>query len=178
MPSRWRTSTIGRKFRSSRYASFNLDLSDSEEDNGGKRVAPAVSRFPEAPVQAGPRGPLRTSRTLQHTPKNKSPPACKTEGHVSSAPFLPAQVLSGRQNTRVFWLPLLPTLRAFPEHCSSGSRADFVRGHSCGAATVFHRLPLGILCISCWLFCRPHLTECFPRSQVFSGASGIRPVTG
>ncbi len=90
MPSRWRTSTIGREFRSGRYASFNLDLSDSEEDNGGKRVAPAVSRFPEAPVQAGPRGPLRTSRTLQHTPKNKSPPACKTEGHVSSAP-LPAR---------------------------------------------------------------------------------------
>ncbi|MGO9122654.1 MAG: hypothetical protein ACLQPD_34185, partial [Desulfomonilaceae bacterium] len=44
-------------------AGFKLDLSDNEEDNGGKRAASVVSRFPEAPLPAGPRGPLQTSRT-------------------------------------------------------------------------------------------------------------------
>jgi hypothetical protein len=31
-----------------------------------------------------------------------------------------------------------------PRTCSSGLNADFVYGYSCGAATVFHRLPQGI----------------------------------
>lgn len=128
-------------------ASFNLDVSDSGEDNGGKRAAPVVSRFPEAPWPAGPRDPLQASRTPYGHLKNKNPPAWRAEGHASTTPFLPTQVATGLQNARVFWLPRLSTLHAFPEHGSSGSRADFVCGHSCGAATVSHRLPRDILCI-------------------------------
>jgi hypothetical protein len=63
------------------------------------------------------------------------------EGTPCFNPLPPAQDTSGCRGPRVFWLPLHPTLRAFPAKSASGIRADFVSGYSCGAATDFHRLP-------------------------------------
>ena len=60
---------------------------------------------------------------------------------ISIYPHPPAQDYKVTRIARVFWLPLLPTLRAFPESDSSGSVTDFVSGYSCGAATDSHRLP-------------------------------------
>lgn len=54
---------------------------------------------------------------------------------------LPSQVHWVWNTVRVFWLPLRPNLRAFPEYDSSGTVADFVSGYRCGAAPAFHRFP-------------------------------------
>jgi len=50
----------------------------------------------------------------------KALPPLGGEGHTYTFPHPPAQALKGRKNARVFWLPLLPTFRAFPEIHSSG----------------------------------------------------------
>ncbi len=63
---------------------------------------------------------LQFSKRFAIEPKNPSP--AKGEGHRYLFPNPPAQALKGQKNARVFWLPLLPTLRAFPEIYSSGFR--------------------------------------------------------
>ena len=63
----------------------------------------------------------------------------------------------GYGKARVFWLPLRPTLRAFPETSSSGINADFVSGYSCGAAVDSHHLPLGISFFYIYLSRQLHL---------------------
>lgn len=59
-------------------------------------------------------------------------------------PLSPARGTQGTRIVRVFWLPFLPTFRAFPEKNLQWLLADFVHGYRCGAATAFHRFPLTI----------------------------------
>jgi len=94
---------------------LDLDLRDVAEDNDGKRVALAVSRPPEGPLTAEPRGPHASQHRANIIPKTKNPSAGTAKGCTSPTPFPPAQALLGPQIPRVFWLPLLPTLRPFPE---------------------------------------------------------------
>jgi len=55
----------------------------------------------------------------------KNPPTVKAEGSFPiTTPSRPRGHLWGDRKTRVFWLPLLPTLRAFPERQ--------LQWHSCG----------------------------------------------
>jgi hypothetical protein len=144
-----RTHLTNRRFASKQtHSKWNLDFGCRGLDNGrnGNRL--------RIPARLG----FRCYRNLGHLslilirqiifplsmgPNNTKPPfARRQKGVVSEpSPSRPRRRTLVTLHAWVFWLPYHPTLRAFPENFSSGLSADFVHGHSCGAASGSHRLP-------------------------------------